>query len=380
LKLEFGGESTFKVGILGGGSHSAVGRAHISAIRLLGNVQVQAGCFSKDLTRNDISGKAHGVDSERIYPNLERLIEHEQNNIAAIIVLTPTQIHFQDVKKILESGINVICEKSLCVTTKEASILVKIAEENNVKLYVTFNYTGYPMVREIRYKVQKGELGRIHTISAIMPQEGFLKKTFENRPMVPQSWRLIDSDIPTISLDLGVHLANLVTFTTNLEFEEVMAVENMRGNFDVIDDVHVISRMNNSATCNLWYSKTALGKRNGLGIEIYGEEGSIVWSQENPEQFILSNKFGDLNIVNRGTQGLYVANSERYLRFKPGHPSGFIEAFANYYEDVFSEINAQNKQKSEYTFTGVDALKGLCVMEAVSKSSAKHEWTRIDDN
>ena len=80
-----------KVAILGGGSHSAVGRAHISAIRLLGNVSIEAGCFSKDPQKNQISGESYGVNSERIHPNLETLIKIEQHNLSTVIVLTPTQ-------------------------------------------------------------------------------------------------------------------------------------------------------------------------------------------------------------------------------------------------------------------------------------------------
>lgn len=378
MKLEFGSDSSIRVAILGGGSHSAVGRAHISALRLIGNVHIQAGCFSKDPTRNQISGKAYGVPSQGVYPSLEELIKAEGSNISTVIVLTPTQNHFQEVKQILESGLNVICEKSLCGTAKDAEILINVAHANNVKLFVTFNYTGYPMVREIRERVRNGELGRIHTINAIMPQEGFSKKTIKNDPIVPQDWRLVDLEIPTISLDLGVHLANLVSFTTSLKFEELIAVENKRGNFDVIDDIHVITKMNNSGICNLWYSKAALGNRNGLGIELYGEEGSIVWSQETPEEYISSDRYGNISVVNRGTQGLIVASSERYLRFKPGHPSGFIEAFANYYEDILSEIITQNVSNKDYIFSGLDALNGLLVMEAITKSSEKCEWTKVD--
>ena len=160
----------------------------------------------------------------------------------------------------------------------------------------------------------------------------------------------------------------------------MIAVESKRGNFDVIDDVHVISKMNNSAICNLWYSKTSLGRRNGLGFELYGDQGSIVWNQESPEEFVFSDKFGNINLVNRGTQGLSIANSHRYLRFKPGHPSGFIEAFANYYEDVFSEIESQGGPNQEYVFGGADAREGLLAMEAISKSSAVGEWTQINVN
>jgi predicted dehydrogenase len=371
-------ESSIQIAILGGGRTSAVGRAHASAISLLGNVEIAAGCFSTDKSENLLSAKMWRVKNERVYPDLETLISNERGKISTVVVLTPTQNHFEEVLKILRSGMHVICEKSMCSSVNEAEELVSAAYENKVKLFVTFNYTGYPMVREIREMVNQGVLGKIHTVNAIMPQEGFAKKTLENESIKPQDWRLMDLEVPTISLDLGVHLANLVTFMTNLKFEELVAVQNKRGNFDVIDDVHVISKLNNSASCNLWYTKAALGNRNGLSIELYGELGSVTWLQESPEGYIYTDTYGNKNFVNRGTQGLAVANSERYLRFKPGHPSGFIEAFANYYEDIIEELIMVNSNKFSYTFTGVDALDGLLVMEAISKSARLKKWVTLD--
>jgi predicted dehydrogenase len=366
------------VGILGGGSTSAVGRAHVSAIRLLGNVGISAGCFSLDPSKNLSSAKAYGVNPDRVYSNIDSLIKAEKNRISAIVVLTPTQNHFQDVRKILENGINVICEKSISSSVREAETLVDAANKYKVKLFVTFNYTGYPMLREIREVVKQGTLGEIHTVNAIMPQEGFAKRGLDDQPIFPQNWRLTDSDIPTISLDLGVHLVNLLTFTTNLEIVELIAVQNKRGNFNVYDDVHVISKLNNSGVCNIWYTKAALGNRNGLSIQLYGKEGSIVWVQESPEQYVLTDKYGNQNLVNRGTQGLRVANSERYLRFKPGHPSGFIEAFANYYEDIFTELSGATDSGAPYCFTGIEALNGLKVMDAISSSSRQNKWVAIE--
>ena len=368
----------YEVAILGGGSTSAVGRAHVAAINLLGKIQIAAGCFSTDKAKNLTSAKAYGINIKRVYPDLNSLIDAERGTISTIIVLTPTQNHFEDVKKILENGFHVICEKSMCTSVAEAKILVSLAQRNNLKLFVTFNYTGYPMVREIREMVTRGILGKIHTVNAVMPQEGFIKTTLDDQPIRPQNWRLVDSHIPTVSLDLGVHLANLVTFTTNLGFEQLIGVQNKRGNFDVFDDVHVISKLSNSAICNLWYTKAALGNRNGLAIELYGEQGSIMWVQEFPEEFMFTDKYGNKSFVNRGTQGLTIANSDRYLRFKPGHPSGFIEAFANYYEDIFESLCRFDSSNEQYTFTGVEALQGLLVMEAISNSCSLNKWVAVN--
>jgi predicted dehydrogenase len=369
-----------RIAILGGGNNSAVGRAHISAIRLVGSVEIAAGCFNRDFVSNLNSAKEYGIDPSKVYKNLESMILGEKEKISAIIVLTPTQNHYKDVKNILEKGINVIYEISLCVSIAEADSLSAIAKKIKVKIYVTFNYTGYPMVREIKHRINLGLLGTVHTVNAIMPQEGFSKRKLDNDPITPQTWRLSDGRIPTLSLDLGVHLANLVTFLTGSHFAELTAVQNKRGNFNVIDDIHVIAKLSNFETCSMWYSKSALGKRNGLSIEIFGTEGSVSWIQENSEEFTSTDKYGNQSTINRGTQGLFVANENRYMRFKAGHPSGFIEAFANYYEDIFSSMSEPLKLKlPKMTFEGEDGLTGLKVMEAIASSNESKKWIRIND-
>jgi predicted dehydrogenase len=127
----------------------------------------------------------------------------------------------------------------------------------------------------------------------------------------------------------------------------------------------------------LWYSKVSLGHRNGLSIEVYGDKGSISWIQEDSEKLRFTDKFGNNNTIDRGNQNLRIANEFRYNRFKAGHPAGFIEAFANYYEDVFDELSATSPAKSEFIFRGQDSREGLKILEAVSKSSRDKAWVKI---
>ena len=58
------------------------------------------------------------------------------------------------------------------------------------KLFVTFNYAGYPMVREARGIIAAGSLGRVQQIYCEMPQESF-SRTEAN----PQDWRKRDYEI-----------------------------------------------------------------------------------------------------------------------------------------------------------------------------------------
>lgn len=223
--------------------------------------------------------------------------------------------------------------------------------------------------------------GRVRQIHVEMPQDGFARIGADGMPLSPQSWRLRDGPIPTISLDLGVHLHMMIRFLINMEPTEVVAVSDTFGNFSqIVDNVSCIVRYGEDLTCNVWFSKTALGYRNGLRLRLFGELGAAEWQQEAPEYLYLTDSFGNKSIVDRASQNAMVANQLRYGRFKVGHPSGFIEAFANYYSDIADALQVYlngGRQSNEYVFGIEEALQGSLLLQAVADSSASRSWMPI---
>lgn len=88
----------------------------------------------------------------------------------------------------------------------------------------------------------------------------------------------------------------------------------------------------------MWYSKAALGYRNGLRGRVLGEKGSAEWLQTNPEELIEVNMYGDRFVLDKASSDIFLANQERYNRFKVGHPAGFIEEFSNHNCDIFQRF------------------------------------------
>jgi predicted dehydrogenase len=136
-------------------------------------------------------------------------------------------------------------------------------------------------------------------------------------------------------------------------------------------------------SCNIWYSKCALGNRNGLNLRVYGDKGAVRWVQEDPEVLHLADNHGRRSIIDRATNGVSVCNQPRYCRFKAGHPAGFIEAFANYYDDLAEAIREHKKGNSayisEHSYGIQEALEGLKLFEAASRSSKSGRWENIGD-
>ena len=348
-----------------------------------GRWQLVAGCFSRNPSTNKKTGAAWNVNQKRIYSSADELIAMEKNTLDAIAILTPTNSHIEWVIKALGNGYSVICEKALATSLLEAKDILRACEGSGSLIAITYNYSGYPMVRELRQIVEEGDLGKINKIQIEMPQEAFLRESKTGERCTPQAWRLRDENIPVISLDLGVHLHHLVYFLTGEVPLKVVGDTSSDGWFtDVVDDVSCLVKYSNKLRCQMWYSKSALGNRNGLKVRLFGDKGSATWHQANPEELQLNYADGQRTILERGGT-CRVAEELRYNRFKAGHPAGFIEAFANLYADIadkrIAQIdNAAVEENKRFVYGAEHAVEGLSLFEALHRSIQSERWESLE--
>ncbi len=360
-----------KLGVIGGGLNSAVGYAHYSALILSNKFEIVCGNFSRNSETNQKTAETYGVT--KLYSDYKTMLSEEKDNIDMVVILTPSDQHYEQLIYCMELGIPIVCEKSLITNNSELQRLKE--KDNNNFVAVVFNYLCYPMLKELREIVKRGDIGKILQVQIEMPQEGFLKH-MNGVPLKPQSWRLIDGVVPTLSLDLATHTYSIVKFLTDEIPVEVVATENTFGNFDnIVDDINCIIKYTNNVVCNMWYSKVALGNRNGLRVRIFGTEGSVEWYQLEPEVLHISDKTGKLSIIDRGSEGLLTANEFKYNRFKVGHPVGFIEALANFYEDVYDDFHKVNKDR--VTFGIEQSEECIKLLEGISKSAREKNWIQL---
>lgn len=375
-------QKKISVALLGGSNQSAVGRAHVAAMRLSGLFDLRSGFMSRNSEVNAQSGSEYGISSDAIFNDFDSFLNYAVQEKLTVVICTPTNQHAEQVKTCLRNGLNVICEKALSDNYKDLVEIRNISESTNSKLYVIYNYTSYPAIRKIRSMIASEKLGRILKLNMQMPQEGFLRKDVSGLPIVPQSWRLQDGEVPTISLDLGVHLHSLSKFILQKSAQSLVAVESSNGNFpEVIDDIKCIAKYSDNIEIFYWYSKSALGNRNGLKIEIFGTEGSIIWEQNHPEEIEFSMNDGTKIFIDRGSPDNQIANDFKYNYFKPGHPTGFIEALSNYYVDIhWAFTHPQSSKQSEQLIFGVaEAIEGFIFLQAVHESARSSQWVILKD-
>lgn len=374
-----------KIGFIGGGLNSAVGYTHYTSSHLDGLFQLEAGCFSRNDTTNQATAARYAVPPARTYGHWRTLVEEEGTRLDAVVVLTPTPTHAEIVNELLAAGLPVICEKALATSAAECASIHGSVEANGGFLAVTYNYSGYPMFRELLSRCQAGELGHLQQIQVEMPQEGFLRRPKGFELPTPQAWRCIDYAVPTVSLDLGVHLHHLVdVLSGGRKALRVTSVENHYGLVaDVVDNVNALMVYEQDLLVNAWYGKTALGRRNGLRVRVYGSEGSGEWLQCEPERLILAGVDGSMQLLDPGSAELREASRPRYQRFKPGHPSGFIEAFANLYSDIAAALWQRRglSQRPAGPVRGAEhAMEGLALLEALHKAAGAGCWIKTGCN
>jgi predicted dehydrogenase len=371
-----------KLGFIGGGINSAVGTTHVIAAKMDGRFKVEAGCFSRHDDINIQTASKLDILPDRRYRDAIEFLEHEKGRLDAVVILTPTPNHVEHVIHALQQGYPVICEKALASTSVDALLIKQAKIDYHGFIAVTYNYTGYPMLRELKHMISHGRLGRVEQIHIEMPQDGFARLNQDDQPLVPQEWRLHDGKVPTISLDLGVHLHHIIDFLTGEKPCEVSALQSRQGHFrQIVDNTMCIARYTNGLDCNIWFSKAALGYRNGLRVRVFGDRASAEWYQMEPELMVYHDNMGRKSIIDRASVDVEVANQLRYNRFKSGHPAGFLEAFANHYWDIAESLSDYKvsgmQSETDYSFSTQHALEGLVMLEAMAKSANNQSWEPV---
>ncbi|QIG48342.1 Gfo/Idh/MocA family oxidoreductase [Nordella sp. HKS 07] len=374
-----------RLGMVGGGQGAFIGAVHRLAARMDDQYEFVAGALSSSAERSRASGAELGLAPDRIYTDYHEMAKAEakrKDGIEAVAIVTPNNIHVPAAKAFVEVGIHVICDKPLALSLKEAKSLEALLRKKNVVFALTHNYSGYPMIRQAREMVAKGELGQIRLVQAEYPQD-WLTEDIEKSGQKQAAWRTDPKQSGGGAIgDIGTHAYQLACFVSGLTLDELAAdmTSFVKGR-KVDDNVNVMLRFKNGARGMLWASQVAPGNENGLRLRVYGTKGGLDWTQVDPN-YLWFTPFGqEKRLITRGGAGSG-ATAGRVTRVPPGHPEGYLEGFANIYTEAARAIIARRAGKKldkEVNFPGIeDGVAGMAFIEACKKSSAKNgKWTKV---
>jgi predicted dehydrogenase len=382
------GTRKVKVGMVGGGPGAGIAETHRTAMRLDDRYELVAGVFSRDRERTLTAARQLRIDLQRVYPDYATMAVAEagrDDRIDAIVIVTPTASHYEIAKVFLEAGINVVCDKPLCLYLAEARKLKDLAEKRGLILCLTHNYSGYAMVRHAARMVRDGRLGEIKVIQ-VEHASGWAAKPLEKEGHKQAAWRTDPALAGEASVlyDLGTHAHQLARFITGLEVTDVAAeLSQIVQGRAINDNANLLLRFSNGARGTLWASMAAVGNEHGLRIRVYGNGGSLCWYHEDPHHLSYSPIDGPTQILAQGADWLS-EDARRWTRAGLGHPEGFFEAFANLYTEVADALLAkaagQPYAKAELGFPdATDGVRGVAFVEGAMRSSAAGGiWTTLE--
>ena len=377
-----------RVGMVGGAPGAGIAGSHRTAMRLDDRYLLVAGVFSRSREKSLAAAKQLGIPEDRVYSDYGAMAEAESkrgDGVEAVSIVTPTDSHYNIAKKVLESGISVICDKPLCLSVAEAKELKGLAEKGGLILCVTHNYSGYAMVRHAGRMVRNGDLGEIKVVQA-EHASGWAATLLEKQGHTQAAWRMDPGLLGDASVlyDLGTHAHQLTRFITGLEVTEVAAeLSQIVAGRAIRDNANLLLRFSNGARGTLWASMAAVGNEHGLRIRVYGDRGSLAWDHEDPHHLRYAPIDGPPQILAQGADWLST-DAAKWTRAGLGHPEGFFEAFANLYTEVADALLAKAEgkayAKSELGFPDAsDGLKGVAFVEGAMRSyAAGGAWTVIE--
>ncbi len=373
--------------MVGGGRDAFIGGVHRKAIALDARIELVAGALSSDPAKARASGADLGLADARNHGDWQALLADELKRPAGeridfVSIVTPNHVHYPVARAFVEAGFHVVCDKPLVHTREQADALVASVAERGTVFGVTYNYTGYPMVRQARAMIRAGELGTLRKV-VVEYNQGWLASQLEGTGNKQADWRTDPARSGAAGAigDIGSHAENLVATLTGLEIESLCAdlTAHVAGR-QLDDDGSLLLRYQGGARGVLIASQISTGLENDLRVRIAGTLGTLEWHQEQPSRLVHLPHDGPLRVLTRGAPWLH-ESARRASRLPAGHPEGFIEAFANVYAGVAADIRAHLEGRRadplEADYPRVeDGARGVRFIErTVASAHSDLKWT-----
>jgi predicted dehydrogenase len=375
-----------RMGMIGGGQGSFIGKVHVMAAGLDGRSELVAGALSSDPEKARRSAADYGLDRSRGYGTVEEMLQAEAlraDRPDFMTIATPNHTHFPLAKACLAAGFHVMCDKPLTLTVEEARELQEDVKRSGRLFGLMHNYTGYSLIRQAHEMVRTGELGEVLAVRAT-----YLQGSAHRDPQVYPSRSAWRSDPRRAGPsgcfgDIGTHAYNLARFVTGLVPESVSSrlCTFMPGK--ELDDYGVaLVRFDRGALGTITASKVSHGHTNDLRLQVDGSKGSLEWHQEDPHRLHVRTTGSADRLYGRDPHAAHLASAVRAAaRLPAGHPESFLEAFANVYAAFFDALVAhlQSEPLPQALYPGVaDGVDGMIfVHQCLASSRQAGAWISL---
>ncbi len=304
-----------------------------------------------------------------------------RNDIDAIDICTPNNMHAEIAIAAAESGKIVLCEKPLARTVAEAQPMVDAVEKAGVANTVWYNYRRIPAVTLAKQLIDSGKLGKVFHYRANFLQDWTIS------PELPQGgeglWRLDNAAAGSgVTGDLLAHCIDTAMWL-NGGIKDVSAVTETfikervhTGTGEVqqvtIDDACIFHcHFDNGALGVFESTRYARGHKALKTFEINGEHASIKWDLHDLNRLEYFDHRDESEV--RGWRSIHITDGDHPYMDKwwvPGLSIGYEHTFVHQVADFLKSL--EDNVPCSPTFKEAQETQKVC--EAVLDSANERSW------
>eukprot|EP01037_Dinobryon_pediforme_P014447 gene14447-14572_t len=307
-------------------------------------------------------------------------------NIDVVSITTPNGMHREMAVAALNAGKHVWCEKPMALTLADAESMRDAARASGKVTMLGYNYTRNPALHHARALIESGAIGRVFHF------RGWVDEDYLAAAEIPWSWRakLKDAGLGVLG-DLMCHLVSLATLVCG-PIDRLIAdtdiVHRQRpladdsGQMGIVENEDIANslvRFASGASGALLASRASWGRKNWLGFEVHGTEGTILFQQEQMNELQLFSRkvAADDTPALQGFKRILTGPAhEPYKLFcpAPGHGLGFNDLKTIECADLIRAIEGKSKAWPDFE-AGCEIER---VIHAFVRSQAEGRWIKLD--
>ncbi|MGB9691460.1 MAG: Gfo/Idh/MocA family protein [Candidatus Sumerlaeaceae bacterium] len=254
-----------KAGVIGVGS---IGDVHLSGYAAAKrDVEVWAIC-DINAARLQEMGEKYGIPPERRYRRYEQMLESEPLDMVS--VCTPNVYHFEQARAAIARGIATLVEKPMALRLEEAKELVRLGKRTGAKTMVAFSHRFVRMNIAAKRVLERGDLGAPFMIRVRYahggPYPGWAQSDWFYKRRYAGGGAL---------LDMGIHAIDICHYLVGSIHAVTAEVRTLRKPIEV-DDNAVLTLDFGPRKCLGMIECGWTSPPGFVGIEIYGDEGSLI--------------------------------------------------------------------------------------------------------
>jgi len=301
--------------------------------------------------------------------------------IDVVDICTPNHLHAEMALAAIAAGKHVYCEKPLALDMKESAAIVAAARRARVCNVIGFNYICNPMLQVAQEMIAAGELGEV-----VMFRGSYLED-YMGDPAVPYSWRCQRKLAGSGALaDLGSHLINMGHFllgplarvNATLRTVHEQRTDRASGERRPVENEDIAQALvefSSGVRGTMEISRIATGYKCGLGIEVHGTRGTLLFDQERMNELKFYN--GGDAAGRRGFRTILAGPEHAdYAAFcpAPGHGLGINDLKVIEIRNLIRGIRSGGVASPDFA----EGLRVQQVMTAMELAARERSWIDVD--